>query len=601
MAGDRRAHAVDRPELGEQLGGGRRVVGDVVDRRAPLGHHGGDAGVALGPHPLGQRLVGDLAHDGAAEAPPPAVDLEQPVGGELVEVGEVEVLAHRLAEPGERADRVRRPEHGGVVDDRPLRRRQLVDAGGDEGAQRSRQVRHRPARGGEPGQLDEEQRVAATPIDEPGDDPFARLVAVAALEDAAHQVGGIVGARAARAAPAARADARRAAATRQSPSGRCPVTSRNGRSDSERTITASWSRSDGSAHCRLSTHSTVIRVWAWRRSMSVSVDGERVAGPGGVEPVERRRVPEQVGDRVEVALQLGVAGLAAPTAPRRARRRCARCRPGRRRDRGGTASTGPATTGAQTLDSPYGAHAVRTTVASPSSGSMISSARRDLPAPASPMIDTTPLWPLRTSCTAASSQRPLVGPPDERHVAADGPGAGGRGAGDEPRLLVLLAPPEAGDAERLAGDRRRAQGGGGAADQHAAGRGQRLQPRRRVDDVAHRRVVGAGQRADEHLAGVDPDAHLDRRLDAGVLDEAAQRLLHPQPGPHGPLGVVLVGDGRAEQGDDGVAEQLVDAPAEQLDVGDQPLEAGLDEALDVLRVAVLGERRCSRRGRRTAR
>ena len=35
---------------------------------------------------------------------------------------------------------------------------------------------------------------------------------------------------------------------------------------------------------------------------------------------------------------------------------------------------------------------------------MISSARRVLPAPASPMIDTTPLWPLRTSCTAASSR-----------------------------------------------------------------------------------------------------------------------------------------------------------------------------------------------------
>ena len=60
------------------------------------------------------------------------------------------------------------------------------------------------------------------------------------------------------------------------------------------------------------------------------------------------------------------------------------------------------------------------------------------------------------------------------------------------------------------------------------------------------------------------------------LDEAGQRLLHPQPGAHGPLGVVLVGDRRAEQGDDGVAEQLVDAAAEQLDVGDQPLEAGLD-------------------------
>ena len=73
-------------------------------------------------------------------------------------------------------------------------------------------------------------------------------------------------------------------------------------------------------------------------------------------------------------------------------------------------------------------------------------------------------------------------------------------------------------------------------------------------------------------------------------DEAGQRVLHPQGRPHGPLGVVLVGDGRAEQGDDGVAEQLVDASAEQLDVGDQALEARLDQALHALGVEVLGER-----------
>ena len=51
----------------------------------------------------------------------------------------------------------------------------------------------------------------------------------------------------------------------------------------------------------------------------------------------------------------------------------------------------PLTSGAHTLPSPYGAHAVRTTMASPSSGAMTSSVSRDLPAPASPMIDTTPL------------------------------------------------------------------------------------------------------------------------------------------------------------------------------------------------------------------
>ena len=54
-------------------------------------------------------------------------------------------------------------------------------------------------------------------------------------------------------------------------SGRWHVITRNGSSVNVRTTMPSWSRRLGSAHCRLSTHSTVIRVWASRRSMSVSV------------------------------------------------------------------------------------------------------------------------------------------------------------------------------------------------------------------------------------------------------------------------------------------------------------------------------------------
>ena len=69
-----------------------------------------------------------------------------------------------------------------------------------------------------------------------------------------------------------------------------------------------------------------------------------------------------------------------------------------------------------------------------------------------------------------------------------------------------------------------------------------------------------------------------------------ERLLHPQGGPDGPLGVVLVGDRRAEQGDDGVADDLVDPAAEGIDVGDEPLEAAVDQVLDLLRVHRLGQR-----------
>ena len=208
------------------------------------------------------------------------------------------------------------------------------------------------------------------------------------------------------------------------------------------------------------------------------------------------------------------------------------------------------------------------------------SARRDLPQPGSPTIDTTPLCPVRTremvdSSSASSSMRPTNGMSQRtgREPAAVA-------AGDDPRLFGLLAATDRRDAERLAGDGRRAQRLGRRADQHAARRGERLQARRRVDDVAHRRVVGSGDRADEDLAGVDADAHLDVVDRVGVVDvlvllsrafgdEAGERLLHPQGGAHGAVGVVLVGDRSPEEGDDGVAEDLVDAAAERLDLGHQ--------------------------------
>ncbi len=69
-----------------------------------------------------------------------------------------------------------------------------------------------------------------------------------------------------------------------------------------------------------------------------------------------------------------------------------------------------------------------------------------------------------------------------------------------------------------------------------------------------------------------------------------ERLLHAQGGADRPVGVVLVGDGCAEEGDDGVAEDLVDATAECFDLGDERLEVGVDEAGHGLRIEVLGER-----------
>ncbi len=52
-----------------------------------------------------------------------------------------------------------------------------------------------------------------------------------------------------------------------------------------------------------------------------------------------------------------------------------------------------------------------------------------------------------------------------------------------------------------------------------------------------------------------------------------------------------MGHGRAEEGDDGVTDDLVDHAAEGHHVGDQALEAAVHQVLDRLRVAALGQRR----------
>src|SRR3984893_11868539 len=123
-------------------------------------------------------------------------------------------------------------------------------------------------------------------------------------------------------------------------------------------------------------------------------------------------------------------------------------------------------------------------------------------------------------------------------------------------------------------------------DQHLAGHGLGLQPAGGVHDVAHRGVVAAGpQRADQNLTRVDPDAHLDR--DAVLDPQLGQGPLHAQRRPHRSFGVVFVGERGTEQGDDGVADDLVDSAAEIGDIAHEPLETPIDELLHVLRVGAL--------------
>ena len=125
--------------------------------------------MTLCPSALRERLVGDLAHDVAVEAPPVAVDVEETVGGELGEIVVVELLLHRLGEVAQGGDGVGRAEHGGVVDDGPTRRRAARRAARRSAPAATRAARRGVHDGRQAGHLDEEERVATAAVDEVGD------------------------------------------------------------------------------------------------------------------------------------------------------------------------------------------------------------------------------------------------------------------------------------------------------------------------------------------------------------------------------------------------------------------------------------------------
>ncbi len=68
-----------------------------------------------------------------------------------------------------------------------------------------------------------------------------------------------------------------------------------------------------------------------------------------------------------------------------------------------------------------------------------------------------------------------------------------------------------------------------------------------------------------------------------------ERSLHGERGTHRALGIVLVRDRGAEQGEDRVADDLVDLAAVGVDVGHEPLERVVDDVLHVLGITGLRE------------
>ena len=130
----------------------------------------------------------------------------------------------------------------------------------------------------------------------------------------------------------------------------------------------------------------------------------------------------------------------------------------------------------------------------------------------------------------------------------------------------------------------------GLADGDRHRRGRRLQAGGHVDRVAGEEALaraGVDVEAHQGLAGVDADADLDGL--AGDARQGVDLVDQPQAGAHGALGVVLVQYGHAEDGDHGVADELLDRAAVGLHrrAGDGVVAA--QEGVDQLGVVALGE------------
>ena len=181
--------AVDRAELVDELGRGGEVVRGLVDGLfAARREHRRDDGVAAGPFGLGERAVRDLADELRLEVELVVLDDEEVAFGEIVE------QPARVGPAGEREDGRDRPagaDDRAVFEQRPFRRFERVEPGGDEAVQRRRQLVEAIAVARllhEGHELLDEERVAAAALEQELD---GRVVGLAA-EQRAHELGGRV-------------------------------------------------------------------------------------------------------------------------------------------------------------------------------------------------------------------------------------------------------------------------------------------------------------------------------------------------------------------------------------------------------------------------
>ena len=130
-------------------------------------------------------------------------------------------------------------------------------------------------------------------------------------------------------------------------------------------------------------------------------------------------------------------------------------------------------------------------------------------------------------------------------------------------LYRLSQPPDRDGSQRLHPHQALDQPQGRGRQANRPGRGQLLHARRQMRRLPHRRVVHVqvvANGAHHHFPRVEPhpDAHLNAVGAAHHFGVLAHGSLHSKGGVAGPQGVVLMGQGRPEEGHDAIAQHLVD-------------------------------------------
>jgi hypothetical protein len=130
-----------------------------------------------------------------------------------------------------------------------------------------------------------------------------------------------------------------------------------------------------------------------------------------------------------------------------------------------------------------------------------------------------------------------------------------------------------------------------AGEPDAAGRRELLHTGRQVGGLADGGVVHAQIAADRphhDVARVETDAdlHLHALRAAQLFRIAPHGVLHPEGGIARAHRVVLVGEGRAEEGHDPVAHHLVDGALVAMDRLHHPLEDGIEQRPRLFGVAI---------------